>query len=208
MTALTTVLPAIAAGALPTAGWLATACYARDMAVRLRTDRLTGLANRESLARAFARTVRRGGPAVGVLLLDLDGFKLVNDRHGHACGNTVLRHIGRRLSVGVESGQMPARLHGDEFAVLLTRLPLGAAGQRAAEEVAARVRDLVREPVPVAADELVVTASVGAAVSPRETARLSALLRVADQRMYAAKTAARRPGRHCSAAEREGSWSR
>ena len=178
------------AGLVP--GWLAfgaAASAARGYARLLRTDRLTGLANRDGMARAFDRAGRRG-PAVGVLLVDLDRFKQVNDTHGHEVGNRVLRHAARQIALAAGPGGLAVRLHGDEFAVLLTGLPLGAAGQRIAERVAVEVAYFLACPLPGL--DLVVTGSVGLAIAPAGTATLSALLRAADQRMYATKNTPRR----------------
>ncbi|MQA63396.1 MAG: diguanylate cyclase [Actinophytocola sp.] len=170
------------------AGWAVTARLALLWWRRLHTDPLTGLANRDALARAFARA-RRRGLAVGVLLLDLDHFKAINDIWGHAAGNLVLRHVARQLAFHACSHRtaLPVRLHGDEFAVQLTDLPPGAAGMRLAEQHAREVAVAIATPVAFGVDQLAVTGTVGAAVSPAGEARLGALLRVADQRMYAGK---------------------
>lgn len=184
---MTTTLTVVALFALA-AGWALTARLAWLWWRRLHTDPLTGLANRDALARAFARAQRRRR-AVGVLLLDLDHFKAINDIWGHAAGNLVLRHVARQLAFHICSHRtaLPVRLHGDEFAVLLIDLPPGAAGMRLAEQHAREVAVAIATPVAFGVDQLDVTATVGAAVSPAGEARLGALLRVADQRMYAGK---------------------
>lgn len=184
---MTTTLTCVLLVALA-AGWAVTARLAVLWWRRLHTDPLTGLANRDALARAFARA-RRRSIAVGVLLLDLDHFKAINDIWGHDAGNLVLRHVARQLAsrTCLHRTALPVRLHGDEFAVLLTDLPPGAAGMRLAEQHAREIAVAIARPVAFGVDQLAVTGTVGTAVSPAGDARLGALLRVADQRMYAAK---------------------
>lgn len=183
-----------AAIGLTTPGLLVTSWRAHRLTSRLHTDPLTGLANREALVRAFTRARRREtAAAVGVLLLDLDGFKQVNDQHGHDVGNQVLRHIATQLTAVTGPGELPVRLHGDEFAVLLGRLPGGRHAQVVADSRAQAVRAATAGPARVAGVEITATASVGAAVCATSHADLPALLRAADQRMYAAKPTHHRP---------------
>ncbi|GAA4429488.1 GGDEF domain-containing protein [Actinokineospora soli] len=174
--------------AITVSGWLFTARHALRLHHALNTDPLTGLPNRAALAAAFVRAARRDG-AVGVLLLDLDKFKAINDRHGHAEGNNLLRRTARVLAHVLDGRtELAVRLHGDEFAVLLSELPTGKAGQQLAEERARAITAAISAwPTRVGGDLVTVTASIGAAVFPARQANLSALLRAADQRMYAAK---------------------
>ena len=98
------------------------------------TDDLTGAYNRRGFLLAFSRAVdaaRRGGPKGVVIICDLDGFKLVNDRLGHAFGDDVLRGVGTLLQRGVRKMDAVARLGGDEFAVLLIGADLESAQRRA-----------------------------------------------------------------------------
>lgn len=185
---ITTIL-ALAVSTVTAPGWVLSARHARRLRRRLLTDRLTGLANRDALE-AFA-TARRRKNAVGVVLFDLDYFKAINDLWGHDAGNTVLRHVARQLTVhcGQHGSALPVRLHGDEFVVLLTDLPLGATGVRLAQARAHELAVAIGVPVRYGVDQLAVTGSVGVAVAPAAQADLSALLRAADQRMYAAKRA-------------------
>jgi len=186
MSTLTTITLAVSAVTGP--AWVLTAHRAHRLSRQLHTDRLTGLANRDQLARTFRAACRRGGgPAVGVLLLDLDGFKQINDSHGHDVGNRVLRHVATQLARECRNGELAVRLHGDEFAVLLADLPSGVGAQRVAERRAAEFATAVTQPMPGDGDRLAVTPSIGAAVAATWHADLSALLRAADQRMYAAK---------------------
>lgn len=197
LTALT-----VAVSAVTGPGWALSAHHAHRLSRRLHTDRLTGLANRDQLIRTF-RAACRCGPAVGVLLVDLDRFKQINDTHGHDAGNHVLRHVGTQLHRTCQAGELAVRLHGDEFAVLLGNLPCGAEAQRVAERRAAEFAAAISQRVHSGEHQLAVTASVGAAVAAAWHADLSALLRAADQRMYAAKPSRREPARDAAV----GRWS-
>lgn len=177
-----------AAIGLTTPGLLVTSWRAHRLTRRLHTDQLTGLANRDALIRAFTRARRReAAGAVGVLLLDLDGFKQINDQHGHDVGNQVLRHVAAQLATVAGRDELPVRLHGDEFAVLLRRLPAGRHAQIVADSRAQVIRAVTAWPTRISGVEITATASVGAAVCATGHADLPALLRAADQRMYAAK---------------------
>ena len=157
-----------------------------EQAVR---DPLTGLANRtlfeERLRGALSRDARHGG-STGVLFLDLDGFKDVNDRYGHAVGDTVLRTVAERLSAGVRPADTVARLGGDEFVVLVEGAT--AAGMSA---LVARLSEAVQEPLLVRGQTLDVGVSVGMAIAQEGSADPAGLVAEADQRMYDVKRGAR-----------------
>jgi diguanylate cyclase (GGDEF)-like protein/PAS domain S-box-containing protein len=169
-----------------------------DVTVRVERDRrtrheadhdpLTGLANRRALERGLAAAVSRAGPlerSVGVLMLDLDGFKAVNDRHGHAAGDEALREVARRLRRCVRERDLVARLGGDEFVVVLTDLG-GDSG--AAHDTVERVRSALGAPIAVDGGVTVgLRAAVGVAVFPTDGDTVADLLAVADRGMYAAK---------------------
>lgn len=182
------VAPAVSvAGASAVGWWRATRTTAR-LRVRLHTDPLTCLVNRDGLATRLADApVVPGAASVGLLLLDLDSFKQVNDTFGHAEGNTVLRHVAAQLSAVCGPGEVPVRLHGDEFAVLLPALPAGQAGHLAAMDRAIAIRAAIAEPLLTTRTCHTITASVGAAVQSRTSADLARLLAEADAAMYAAK---------------------
>jgi diguanylate cyclase (GGDEF)-like protein len=144
------------------------------------TDSLTGLANRACFLDRLSAALDAPGP-VGVLLIDLDDFKPVNDRHGHAAGDAVLTETAARLRAAAGPGDLVARLGGDEFAVLLDRpaadgLPAVAGGIIGAVGTPCRLPD---------GSAVTVRASVGAAVA--EGGDASHLLNLADQAMYRAK---------------------
>lgn len=149
-------------------------------------DSLTGLENRarftERLERQLARALRTGKPAA-VIFLDLDNFKSINDGYGHPVGDRLLVEVSRRINecLGAEDGC--ARLGGDEFAILLEDL----AGVEHTIYVAGLLMDALKEPFSCGGDDVVVTASVGIAISGEMPATADELLRKADVAMYAAK---------------------
>lgn len=180
-------------------GWAVTSLRLSQVRAQLHADELTGLANRRELRRRF-RAVRDGQGSIGLLMLDLDGFKGVNDTYGHDEGDRVLQMIAGRLRDVALTGEVPVRLHGDEFAVLLAALPAGVAGQLAAARRLAAVRAALVIPVPVHREREWVEASIGAAVLPAERACLRSLLTQADAELYRDKELrtgriSRRPGK-------------
>jgi diguanylate cyclase (GGDEF)-like protein/PAS domain S-box-containing protein len=154
-------------------------------------DELTGLANRalfrDRLRHALGRRARNNAD-VAVLLLDLDGFKRVNDSLGHAAGDALLHAIAQRIAGTVRAGETVARLGGDEFAVVIEALAEGDDPMLLAE----RLLRVIARPVTVADREVVVGVSIGLAVAqPGEDG--DAVLRNADTAMYSAKQS----GKHC-----------
>lgn len=150
------------------------------------TDALTGLANRTALTarlRLEAARARRGERFFALHLLDLDGFKDVNDVLGHATGDVLLQKIAGRLRRFEQEGAVVARLGGDEFAVLQINL----ASQEAAADMAARICDAVADPVPLPNRPLETSASVGTAIYPVDGTDDEDLFRNADLAMYRAK---------------------
>ncbi|MGY2003623.1 putative bifunctional diguanylate cyclase/phosphodiesterase [Blastococcus sp. SYSU DS1024] len=153
-----------------------------ELRYRARHDALTGLLNRAALGEEIGSAVddaRAGGPAIAVLLLDLDRFKEVNDALGHHVGDALLRSVADRLAEELREETVLARLGGDEFVVLLR-----GCGAEEAEQVAQRALRAIRRPFPVDGLLLEVDGSCGVAV---EGERAADLLRHADVAMYAAK---------------------
>jgi diguanylate cyclase (GGDEF)-like protein len=155
-------------------------------------DGLTGLPNRALLRErarvALAIAGRPGGAGrVGLLLLDLDRFKDVNDTLGHHAGDKLLAVVSARLTRALRPGDTVARLGGDEFAVLLPAVPRGETGTAAVLEVAERVRSVLQVPYELDGVLVDLDASLGVALYPEHGAELSSLLRCADMAMYAAK---------------------
>jgi diguanylate cyclase (GGDEF)-like protein len=134
---------------------------------------------------------RRGGSNVAVMLLDLDGFKQVNDTLGHDAGDQLLKLLAGRLCDGVRAGDLVARLGGDEFVVMLAGITSDAAARRVADGI----RRLLEEPVVVGRWRFPPGVSVGVAVAPGDGIAPRELMRRADERMYEAKRARRQDGR-------------
>ena len=155
-------------------------------------DPLTGLPNRAQLSESVSAAIhqaRRTNRSVGLLCLDLDDFKLVNDSLGHPVGDELLVSIARRLEALKRHGDLLARTGGDEFFLLLGDLP--AEGMDDAVTTARRVAAALSEPVEVEGAEFHVSASLGVSVFPRLAAGAEELLRQADTAMYQAKRAGR-----------------
>jgi diguanylate cyclase len=154
-------------------------------------DSLTGLANRAQAMRLIAGALsraQRSGDIVGLLFLDLDGFKTINDTLGHAAGDQVLRTVARRLEVAVRGGDVVARLGGDEFVVLLEPLEQMAS----AVEVAERLVLDVSAPITLVDNrQVAVGASIGVALSQDAITDPDKLLHEADVAVYRAKSAGR-----------------
>ncbi|WP_221090927.1 diguanylate cyclase domain-containing protein [Deinococcus aquaedulcis] len=154
-------------------------------------DPLTGLLNRAQFrARAEALLAQPGQAECAVVFLDLDGFKPVNDTHGHAAGDDLLVQVAGRLRGGLRGADLVARLGGDEFAVFLTRLRHPGDAQL----VATKLLDTLSRPytLPRTGATVHVSASVGVAVTPQAGPDLGTLQRCADEAMYAAKRQGRR----------------
>ncbi len=148
-------------------------------------DDLTGLANRvlfrDRLHHALARR-NLGDGRVAVLLLDLDGFKRVNDSLGHAAGDELLQIVGRRISGAVRTGETVARIGGDEFCVVIESIEMGEDPDVLAE----RLLTLLNMPMRISGREVVVGVSIGIAIADPDDDE-EAVLRNADTAMYVAK---------------------
>jgi len=157
-----------------------------ELTRRATHDPLTGLPNRalirERLATSLQRS-RRNGLAVALLFVDLDGFKLVNDTHGHEAGDFLLKRVASRLIEQVRPGDTVARLAGDEFVVLCEQVEQPDSMSVLAE----RINDALRLPVDFNGAPLFVTASIGVAIGNGSTHAADDLLRFADTAMYAVK---------------------
>jgi diguanylate cyclase (GGDEF)-like protein/PAS domain S-box-containing protein len=153
-------------------------------------DALTGLASRSHFDAELRAAIAAGDP-VGLLFVDLDDFKLVNDTLGHAAGDELLRAVADRLAAGAGAG-LVGRHGGDEFLVLLRDLPADAPA--AAREAAAAVTARLAEPYAIAGRTLRIRASVGAATCPAEASDADGLLRRADVAMYRVKRRSSRVG--------------
>ncbi len=166
----------------------------RDLAERMKQlalhDGLTGLANRLQLRDRLDAALRApsgpGSPGVGLMFVDLDGFKRINDDHGHATGDGVLIEVARRLTAAVRERDLCARIGGDEFVVLCPDLDLAAL-----QAVVGRVSRVFDEAVVVNGVGYHVGASVGV-VTGEYGSHADEMLRRADEAMYAAKVSGTR----------------
>lgn len=149
-------------------------------------DPLTGLANRRQFEEALRMAVAsppRTGAVHAVIILDLNGFKQINDAYGHGVGDDVLVVIGQRLQRAIREGDLLARLGGDEFIILAQHL----AGPEAAANIALRIIDELREPISVDAIRYDAGAGIGVALLPTDAHSGEEAVRKADVALYRAK---------------------
>jgi len=153
-------------------------------------DPLTELANRaqfdERMQFALAHA-RRYGECLGVILIDLDNFKSVNDQHGHGVGDQLLQAVARRLRGSVRETDTAARIGGDEFMVLLT----GPVSRETARLVAEKIYAQVAQPMDIGGVKIEITASLGLALYPSDGLDAVTLTKAADDAMYRGKRAGR-----------------
>ena len=146
-------------------------------------DELTGLPNRRLLLDRYSQAValaQRQGRRVALLFLDLNEFKKVNDVHGHAAGDSILKQFAMRLRACIRTSDTACRYGGDEFVVLLPELE----GRESAVAAAEKIRDRLAIPYIVDGAEITVTASIGVAVYPVDGREYGDLMRVTDGFMY------------------------
>ena len=152
-------------------------------------DPLTGLPNRQLLddrMRQMIALARRERSRIGVLFIDLDQFKPINDRCGHAVGDTLLRAAAQRMCQTVRESDTVVRIGGDEFVVLLADIAAAAT----ALEIAEKIRLAMLEPFADGdGDTHAISCSIGVVLYPQHADNLRDLLRLSDQAMYQAKSA-------------------
>lgn len=155
-------------------------------------DPLTGLPNRhlveDRIAHAMSSQRRNRLTVSALLFIDLDGFKLVNDRHGHRAGDALLQGVAKNLQGAVRAADTVGRWGGDEFIVLLENVD-----RRKLPDLVDNLRNAVKIPVEYGAHELAVGASIGTAVIPDHGRTVGDLVRAADARMYDDKQQRRIP---------------
>lgn len=150
------------------------------------SDSLTGIPNRALLAdrlRLALRDAWKFNGSVAILMADLDGFKAVNDTHGHEAGDTVLQLVSHRLRACLRDTDTLARLGGDEFAALLPRI----SDKGDAEAVAIRMIEALREPFDIGPSPVKIGISIGIAVYPENATSADALQAAADTALYRVK---------------------
>ncbi len=172
--------------------------HAARIAFLAHHDTLTGLANRsyfkENIEKAAARLADQGAP-FSVFMLDLDGFKKVNDSLGHAAGDELLKQVSQRLQDTLGKSDMLARLGGDEFAILQARQRTGNPGHDAsgaqhdaALGLANRIVDVLNQPFDIDGSKVFVGSSIGISLAPRDGTAAEDLLKKADLALYEAKS--------------------
>lgn len=170
---------------------IAYSLYRKFREIRLQTealkDSLTGLGNRslfnEQLSQAVARA-RRDNERVGVLMIDLDRFKPINDKYGHQAGDELLKQVAERIVAETRGSDVVARLGGDEFAAVLIRV----SSRENLERLQHKLSDTIAsQPYEVANNWVKVGASVGSALYPDDTDDILDLVHKADTRMYEEK---------------------
>lgn len=153
-------------------------------------DDLTGLPNRTLLLDRLTKALHsaeRHRRQVGLLFIDLDGFKQINDELGHEAGNELLCELARRLRLSVRAEDTVARYGGDEFVLLAPSLQ----GSEAPQRIMQKVRDALARPFDIGGRRLTVGASVGVALYPDDAEDADSLLKRADALMYSAKSSSR-----------------
>jgi diguanylate cyclase (GGDEF)-like protein len=149
-------------------------------------DELTGLPNRRLFADRLSTAIERADRVrsrLALLILDLNGFKIINDTMGHQAGDQVLREVSSHLRRSVRASDTLARLGGDEFIIVATDLGV----DQTLDHFMASVRCALEKPILVEGQSMIVSASMGMAIYPDDADDSIKLLRIADQRMYALK---------------------
>jgi diguanylate cyclase (GGDEF)-like protein len=178
----------LAGAAAEASAALARAYSHRQAEARAATDALTGLPNRryfDEFCALLARR-RRAEDGVGVLMVDIDKFKVLNDTHGHHVGDEVLRAVAAAIAGAVREDDVPARFGGEEFAVLL-RNPSRDESVEVGERIRQAVRQLDLSPFGVASTSV----SVGVAVADVPDEPIPAIIERADKALFEAKRAGR-----------------
>jgi diguanylate cyclase (GGDEF)-like protein len=157
-----------------------------QLSYRAQHDTLTGLPNRAMLEERLQEEIKRtagAGGLLGLIYIDLDGFKPINDTYGHDAGDAVLREISNRMTQSTRRGDTVARLGGDEFVVLLPAI----GGRENARHIADKIAKTLAEPIFAPPHTLAVSACFGIAIWPLDGERSEAVLRFADEQMYGEK---------------------
>ena len=149
-------------------------------------DPLTGIGNRTLFAEqaeTLIRLAQRTRGRIGVLFMDIDGLKPVNDRHGHEVGDKLLQMVSHRISERLRKSDITARMGGDEFAALLA----GIDNRQTVTQVASAVTQAVAQPYAIDGRDIRIGISCGSALFPDDSTNIDDLVRLADHRMYDSK---------------------
>jgi diguanylate cyclase (GGDEF)-like protein len=161
-----------------------------ELETRADIDPLTDILNRRGFERELKRSLahaKRYGSSAALLYLDLDGFKIVNDRHGHAAGDAVLKAVAAVLARHVRSSDVVARLGGDEFAVLQVAIDQPDSGAI----LARRIVEAIAQPFELQNHQFMIGASIGIAVAPNDGKDADTLMKCADLALYRSKAEGR-----------------
>lgn len=153
-------------------------------------DNLTGLPNRRMAEHYFREMLNQSlqeDNAMGLIFVDVDNFKMVNDSHGHQCGDDLLKHIGQTISSQLRRSDRLSRIAGDEFLILIP----GVRGSSDIELILKKINDAVRDPVKLNNETLSPALSMGIAMAPHHGSDFRELLTKADKALYEAKAAGR-----------------
>jgi len=151
------------------------------------TDPVTQLPNRHAFNKKLAESLEfadQSGSEVGLILLDLDNFKVVNDTMGHQCGDALLHMLSQRLALAARSTDIVCRIGGDEFVVIMNSISKASVD---VNSIANRILDVLAEPFRFDVHEFFLTASVGSSLYPTDAEDSETLIRKADTAMYSAK---------------------
>ncbi|RUO66975.1 diguanylate cyclase domain-containing protein [Idiomarina ramblicola] len=154
------------------------------------TDPLTQLPNRALLydrVSTAQKRAARDGTSLGLLYLDLDKFKFINDEHGHATGDHLLKEVAQRIACAVRATDTVARLGGDEFVVLIDAIPVIDEGVGIVHAVADKICQAMQVPLQLPHGDEIITCSMGMALWPEHGDTIDTLINQADQAMYRAK---------------------
>lgn len=162
----------------------------REMIKQANTDTLTGIGNRhffnEQLSLLYSESAKHHSPCA-LMLLDLDGFKMINDSFGHAAGDELLIEASKRLSENIPKNTILARLGGDEFAIIIPN----ASGYSALTELSKKLQHIISQPWQHEGNQVEIHASIGIAFNNQKINSINALLRASDLALYTAKEAGR-----------------
>jgi diguanylate cyclase (GGDEF)-like protein len=173
-------------GLIAAAMFHATQYHSNELFQRATQDALTGLPNRALFFDRLRHSLpqaRRNRQRVGVLYIDMDGLKQINDELGHRAGDAALRELGQRIVGALRQADTAARLGGDEFAVIMAKV----SNSEGASLVAKRLTERIEQPFRFEGRELRLAASVGIALFPDDSEELEPLLETADRNMYVSK---------------------
>lgn len=153
-------------------------------------DQLTGLPNRRYFENRLDEAIlesQRTGMRIAVLMIDLNGFKIINDTYGHEIGDRLLQHVAHHLRRVIRSSDTLARLGGDEFIVIAIDLPKDMPSEQIVEMTTSRILEAIERPFHAGGETFTVGGSVGVSLYPDDTTDEVLLRRLADQRMYQQK---------------------